>query len=439
MLFLLAFAACTSSEPPPADSATPTAAPVVDIVLSELAAPPAELSTVGSSVPFACDEPIYVAQTGWTVDAPVLADPHADTLGAVPAPSQVHVGWSGDPSTSMTMIWRTDSDTYATHLQIGVDDAYGTTLAGSSFLLGTDLLDGRVHEVRVCGLQPGTTWHYRVGAEGAWSPDYTFTTAPPPGSTEPFVFGVAGDSRGSPTTWQSILAGMASHGVEFRLFTGDAVVMGSRVSEWDDWYDAGAGYIESVPTIAANGNHEGLAQPYFALAALPGNEEWFSFDYGNVHFASWNDTVANTNDWATQATWLTEDLAATTQPWKIVFHHKPAYSGCRPNGEDANVRTYFVPVAEAGGVQLDLAGHNHNYERSVPLAGGLEVAQTDGITYVVTAGGGAPLYDNNQGLSYTAVSVETQHYVIGVVEGNRLTMTAYDLGGNVLDTYTLSP
>jgi len=51
----------------------------------------------------------------------------------------------------------------------------------------------------------------------------------------------------------------------------------------------------------------------------------------------------------------------------------------------------MVPVQEAGGVQLDLAGHNRSYERTVPLRGGVEVPQTDGITYVVTAGGGAPL------------------------------------------------
>ena len=139
------------------------------------------------------------------------------------------------------------------------------------------------------------------------------------------------------------------------------------------------------------------------------------------------------------ADWLAADLAKTTQPFKVVFHHKPAYSSCRPNGEDTNVRNYFVPVSEAAGVQLDLAGHNHNYERTVPLAEGAEVAQADGTIYVVTAGAGAPLYDNNQGYSYTALSVETQHYMVGVVEGDRMTMTAYDLAGNVLDVFTITP
>ena len=439
---LLAFVACTS--PGPGLGAPLSDTPIVRPVTTEVELPGAGAVAVASDVPVACDEPILVAQTGWTTDAAVLADPHLDVLGEAPAPRQVHVGWTGDPSASMTMIWRTDAETLATQVQIGSDEGYGYTLDGASFLVGTDVADGRVHEVRVCGLLPGTTWRYRVGGgpvgeEGAWSEGHTFTTAPPPGSSEPFVFGVAGDSRGGATTWGAVLEGMAAHGVEFRLFTGDAVANGTRVYEWDDWYDAGAGYIESVPTMMANGNHEGLAQAYFALAALPANEEWYSFDYANVHFATWNDSVASSADWSTQATWLAADLAATSQPWKIAYHHKPAYSGCRPNGEDANVRTWFVPVEEAGGVQLDLAGHNHNYERSVPLRGGVAVEQAEGVTYMVTAGAGAPLYDNNQAFAYTAIAVETEHYVIGVVEGDRLTMTAYDLAGNVLDVHTLAP
>lgn len=430
MLLLLA---CT----PPAPEGAPAGVRPVDE--AHVPADSAGAEVVDLAAPGACPGTINVAQTGWSVDTPVPADPHADVYGAAPTPSQTHLGWIGDPSSSVAILWRTDADTLATRVEIGTNPSFGTTVDGASFPLSTDPADGRVHEARICGLAAATTWHYRVGGDGGWSPTYTFTTAPPPGSDDPVVFGVAGDTRGGTATWAQILAGMASHGVEFRLFTGDAVTTGSTVSQWDAWYAAGVGYQESVPTILAHGNHEGLSQAHFALTAAPGNEEWFSFDYGDAHFSALNDTVGSTADWAAQASWLADDLAATRRTWKIVFHHKPAYSGCRPNGEDANVRTYFVPVEEAGGVQLDLAGHNHNYERTVPLLGGVEVPQIDGVTYVVTAGGGAPLYDNNQGHAYTATFVETQHYVIGTLAGGNLTLTAYDLAGNVLDTVVLEP
>jgi hypothetical protein len=432
LLILLIFAAC-APEP-----TAPSAVGVVAPVLTFEAAPVSERTAYATTPPLACPEPIYAAQPGNSTDVPVLADPHTDVLGAAPTPFQLHVGWTGDTATTMSMIWRTDADTYATQVQLGLDDSYGTTLDGASFLLGVDSTDGRVHEVHVCGLTPSTTWHYRVGAEGAWSADASFTTGPAIGSTDPIVFGVAGDSRGSPSTWGEVLLGEAAHAIDFRLFTGDAVLSGSRVSDWDGWYDAGRGFIEGVPTMAAHGNHEGLAKPYFALAALPGNERYYSFDYGNVHFVALNDTVPNSAEWSTEALWLAADLAATTQPWKIVYHHKPAYTSCAPNGTDANVLTWFVPVEEAGGVHLDLAGHNHNYERSIPLAAGVEATPETGITYVVTAGAGAPLYDNNQDNFYTFLYDEIQHYVVVEVDGDTLTLTAYDLAGNVIDTFTLT-
>ena len=42
--------------------------------------------------------------------------------------------------------------------------------------------------------------------------------------------------------------------------------------------------------MTAHGNHEAMAIDYFALFALPGDEEIYSFDYGNVHFVVLNDS-----------------------------------------------------------------------------------------------------------------------------------------------------
>jgi hypothetical protein len=65
-------------------------------------------------------------------------------------------------------------------------------------------------------------------------------------------------------------------------------------------------------------------------------------------------------------------------------------------------------VFQAGGVDVVIAGHVHNYERSYPLTftagkwtldktfNGTTSTRAQGIVYLVTGGGGADLYDPEQ-------------------------------------------
>ena len=50
------------------------------------------------------------------------------------------------------------------------------------------------------------------------------------------------------------------------------------------------------------------------------------------------------------------------------------------------MQEYLQPLFEGNGVQLVFAGHDHAYERTI----------IHGITYVVSGGGGAPLYGQRQ-------------------------------------------
>jgi acid phosphatase len=75
-------------------------------------------------------------------------------------------------------------------------------------------------------------------------------------------------------------------------------------------------------------------------------------------------------------------LAASTAPWKIVAMHHPAFS-CGGYLGDARVRSRLVPILRRRGVDLVLAGHDHNYQRFAPRRG---------VTYVVHGGGGTRLY-----------------------------------------------
>jgi hypothetical protein len=386
----------------------------------------------------ACEGRIYAPLSGFSADDPVLADADAEEYGPAPRPYQVHLSWAEEPSTSMAVVWRTDIPTLATQVEYGPDTSYGSVAAGRSFLFGAAGAENRAHEAHLCDLSPGTTYHYRVGGAGGWSADHTFTTAPAPGEDATIRFAVSGDSRGAQDTWALVLQAMDAHAPDFYVFSGDAVDIGVDMDEWNAWFEAGEGHIDTRPVMVAEGNHELQTQEFYAQFALPGNEQWFSFDYGPAHFVFLNDTVADPGDLQTQAAWMGDDLAATDAKWRFAVHHQPAYSSCTTHGPNTTLQQVWSPVEEAGNVAIDFAGHNHNYERSVPLRGGLETTTALGTTYMVTAGAGADLYGNDLSQPYTAVAAVTENFAIVEVSGDTTTMTAYDLAGNVLDTLTIT-
>ncbi|MFN7142223.1 MAG: fibronectin type III domain-containing protein [Myxococcota bacterium] len=393
------------------------------------------VSDSGAPLEDACG-PIRVPQAGYDTEEPALADRHAATFGDAPDPFHVHLSWVDDPATTMAFVWRTDADTLASQVQYGPDQTYGATVDGASFFVGADGTHGRVHEARLCGLAPATTYHYRVGGDGHWSEDRTFTTAPPKGESAPFRFAVLGDTRDNQATFATLLDAVEEKAPDFYLFSGDAVDLGVNMVEWEAWFDAGEGHFDQRPLVFAHGNHEFQTQNYYALFAQPGNEQWFSLDYADAHFVVLNDTVATAGDRELQAAWMQQDLAATSARWKFALHHMPAYSSCTTHGSEETLQELWSPVEEAGGVVIDFAGHNHNYERSVPLRGGVETTADVGTTYVVAAGGGAKLYGNDLSNPFTAVAAVSHHYVVVDVADGRLTLTANDLAGNVLDTFT---
>ena len=102
------------------------------------------------------------------------------------------------------------------------------------------------------------------------------------------------------------------------------------------------------------------AQGYLSYFTLPGNERYYDFKRGPVHFFALNsykdaDGVSATSK---QAMWLKDKLAASTYPWKIVFFHHPPYS----SGEHGS-NNYMRWPFEAWGADAVLSGHDHDYER----------------------------------------------------------------------------
>lgn len=135
------------------------------------------------------------------------------------------------------------------------------------------------------------------------------------------------------------------------------------ISPYVGKYGAEAQVNRFFPTL---GNHDWQsdnAQPYLDYFTLPGNERYYDFTWGAVHFFALDsdsrepDGVGRSS---IQADWLRQRLAASTLPWKIVYMHHPPYSS-GPREDVSWMRWDF----QEWGATAVLAGHDHFYERIV--------------------------------------------------------------------------
>jgi hypothetical protein len=172
-----------------------------------------------------------------------------------------------------------------------------------------------------------------------------------------------------------------------------------------------------------------------SLAYPDHSERFYSFDYGPAHVVVL-DTELAVQDAARrqdQIAWLTDDLARTSQPWKIAVFHRSPFSAGGEHGSDLAVRSVFTPIFEAYGVALVLSGHEHDYERTKPLR---ETAEGSPVTYIVTGGGGGPLYPAAVA-SWTAMSRSAFRYVRGEVSTCTIAIEAVGLDGVPFDSLAL--
>ncbi len=146
-------------------------------------------------------------------------------------------------------------------------------------------------------------------------------------------------------------------------------------------YGSGSDSNRFFPTL---GNHDWYtkdAQPYLDYFSLPGNERYYDFVWGPVHFFALDSDEHEpdgVNAGSVQAAWLQQGLAASTSPWNIVYMHHPPYS----SGAHGSTDWMQWPFA-AWGADALLAGHDHLYERLL----------VDGIPYFTNGTGGGGLYN----------------------------------------------
>ncbi|WP_223634931.1 metallophosphoesterase [Corallococcus sp. EGB] len=344
-----------------------------------------------------------------------------------------------------TVAFRLSSNCSSAQVRYGVGDISQTARSSAT---------AKIHAVVLTGLTPATTYTYAVDACGEASLPKTFSTAPVPG-TRRAHFAAVGDFGTGGSDQKKVAAAMLADKPELFVALGDnAYSSGTEAEFQNNLFTPMAALLSQVPMFAAPGNHEYVtneAQPYLDNLYLPtnnaeGSERYYSFDWGHVHFVSLDSNCAvglasaSKCTPAAQKAFVEKDLAATTQPWKIVFFHHPPWSSGE-HGSQLTMRRQFGPLFEKYGVDLVLTGHDHDYERSKPMLGDAEAGKNEkGIPYLVVGGGGATLRTfANARPSWSVIRDDVAHGFldVNVVEGT-LTAKLVKTDGGILDTFTLS-
>ena len=171
--------------------------------------------------------------------------------------------------------------------------------------------------------------------------------------------------------------------------------------------------------MAILGNHDvmnGHADAQVVALNMPGR--WYSQVIGDLTFVALDSNQPGNPE---QRAWLEKTLAASTTTWKIVALHHPPYSAGY-QGSNLEARHAFSALFERYGVQLVLSGHEHDYERSVPI---------NGVTYVVSGGAADTRRTGEE--EFTAKAVSWHHFVDLNVFADHLLIRGVNQSGRVFD------
>jgi hypothetical protein len=315
----------------------------------------------------------------------------------------------------IVVVWETDSDTDG-RVEYGLTAGLGDTVSDSN---------RSHHEVALEGLQPATTYHYKVVSGGTESPLGVFSTAPP--APEPFRFVVFGDNRdedGDHFNHEALMPAILAEAPDFVINTGDMVDVGLSGDMWDRFFEIERELLRNVPLWPTFGNHEQwdfANLTYLKIFALPphssGEERYYEFRHSNCHFIVTNthDILYGTYYSVAQKNFIEAALtAAAADPQVdhifVVGHHGP-YSSSN-HGGSPTVRNFIEGLAQMDRIDYFFAGHDHNYERW---------EGDTGLKGFVTGGGGAGLYSQDDpNASYTRHFCQCYNYLLVEVNGGWL-------------------
>jgi hypothetical protein len=227
------------------------------------------------------------------------------------------------------------------------------------------------------------------------------------------------------------------------------------------WFDT----IRPVGSITkvGIGNHDvedtALLSSYLNNFGL--TRQYYSYKVGNVHVL----TMATEEAFAKgsqQYNFVLGDLqAANSDPnikWTMVNLHVPLYASPNTCGDsgcagDKDLRETYHPLFDKYGVDLVLAGHVHNYQRSYPMTYNSQnpsdpkvtscskstFSNPDGEIYAIVGTGGVNLHGLSEKSYFIASQQDSKFGIFDMhISANTLEAKFIDNAGTILDQFSIN-
>ncbi len=415
---------------------------------------------------------------------------------------------SNGASDQVETLWQTtgtqDTDTFTAEFRETGVVPWTSVGLNAQIITG---VGGRInHSATFTGLNFDDDYDYQITHLRGGSPiatySSTFHTRLESSDSSNFTFVTYGDSASGnpPSDFIAVQNRINLIDPAFSLLLGDNVYTNGTHAEWDlrldpsinpslttynkdhiDYFGFGNHDVGSNNGQPARDNYsmpipvQGVTSPVgLVFDADVQTEKNYSYDYGGVHFVTFDTNLwTNTTALNKQLDWAVADInaaraRAVPPDWVIVFGHHPITSLAGHTEHTPDDYYYDQVLARLGhgvggvGIDLLLAGHTHNYQRTYPLTGhtgstATFVLDTDnnyakgaGIPLVIQGTGGVGLGygagDATFSGTYIAKALDDNTSVqvefgIGKVDitPTTLTYTYLDTSGQVLDSFTIGP
>ena len=309
------------------------------------------------------------------------------------------------------------------------------------------------HFITLKNLDEGTKYFYKLDIDNyeISNKNYYFSTNNLEDEEINFVvFGDIGTEEGK-QNYTALAISNLKNKPDLILITGDVIYPDGSSQYYDNHlFNYFKNIFMNTPVYPALGNHDWYTDPKSNFEKewfLPGNEHYYSFDYGNAHFIILDGQEGMLYDTENQMKWLKKDLEINkNKKWKFVIVH---HTGLTCTYKETNEGiTNLYPILEKYDVDILFTGHAHTYERLYPLKDSNPINTEMEPDYInpsfitITTGAAGQLRENWQPKSPCNISAKlhnSRHFVQIKINDKKLEGTAIDsITGKVFDRFSSS-